>query len=133
MCQVEFIMAAIGGERNFTTFTSFDADTSFSWLGYLVNNTSLRLAVSVYVHTHAPTHLAVTQQYDFAPENTESLNPFKGMVTIITFLRIGCTFLHVRFHLHTLVFQKVQLRSVFWQSWKTKLYLKDIGLIYEHF
>lgn len=72
MCQVEFIMAAIGGERNFTTFTSFDADTSFSWLGYLVNNTSLRLAVSVYVHTHAPTHLTVTQQYDFAPENIES-------------------------------------------------------------
>lgn len=71
MCQVEFIMAAIGGERNFTTFPSFDADTSSSWFGYLVNNTSLSLCVSVYgtyAHTYAPTHLAVTQQYDFAPE-----------------------------------------------------------------
>lgn len=48
MCQVEFIMAAIGGERNFTTFPSFDADTSSSWFGYLVNNTSLSLCVSVY-------------------------------------------------------------------------------------
>lgn len=67
MCQVEFIMAAIGGERNFTTFTSFDADTSFSWLGYLVNNTSLRLAVSVYVHTHAPTHLVLTENNESQP------------------------------------------------------------------
>lgn len=67
MCQEEFIMAAIGGERNFTTFTSFDADTSFSWLGYLVNNTSLRLAVSVYVHTHAPTHLVLTENNESQP------------------------------------------------------------------
>lgn len=34
------------------------------------------------------------------------------MVTIITFLCIGCTFLHVRFPLYTLVFQKVQLQRV---------------------
>lgn len=38
MCQAEFIMAAIGGERNFTTFPSFDADTSSSWFRYLANN-----------------------------------------------------------------------------------------------
>lgn len=75
MCQVEFIMAAIGGERNFTTFPSFDADTSSSWFGYLVNNTSLSLCVSVNstcAHTRAPTHLPVTQQYDFAPESIGS-------------------------------------------------------------
>lgn len=63
MCQVEFIMAAIGGERNFTTFPSFDADTSSSWFGYLVNKAS-----TAHVHTH----LAVTQQYDFAPERIGS-------------------------------------------------------------
>ncbi len=53
MCQVEFIMAVIGGERNFTTFPSFDADTSSSWFGYLVNNASLSLCLCVW---HMCTH-----------------------------------------------------------------------------